>query len=294
MGTSPLHLHFTVHTSLARQNAYSSPPPPSPCLLLPSPSLHLSSLSSFSLKQCNQGCHNFHNQPCAGNGFSTSPAFVASSCVSTSIWMSRTDAAKPPPLVPVKFSNGATNASLPLRQQRAPSPSPAARRSPRRTTPRTATRTAAASSSSTSLALGAPTQRLVQSLQSATVSTSFSASTCERPPWCQIRAAALDRPQAYACTLPALTNAALLGKPLAVRVKWPQDTTVQYLAELAGRIPTNVTAVQTTNAISEATVSYSCVNRTCDCDGCTARRVDQMQGLQEADGGRTMPQRLQT
>ena len=74
-------------------------------------------------------------------------------------------------------------------------------------------------------------------------------------------------PQAFACTLPALTNAALLGKPLAVRVKWPQDTTVQYLAELAGRIPTNVTAVQTTNAISEATVSYSCVNRTCDLTG---------------------------
>ena len=32
----------------------------------------------------------------------------------------QTPAAKPPPLVPVKFSNGATNASRPLRQQRAP------------------------------------------------------------------------------------------------------------------------------------------------------------------------------
>ena len=74
-------------------------------------------------------------------------------------------------------------------------------------------------------------------------------------------------PQAYACTLPALTNAALLNTPLAVRVKWPQDTTVQYLAELAGRIPTNVTAPQTTNAVSEATVSYSCVDRTCNSTG---------------------------
>ena len=60
-----------------------------------------------------------------------------------------------PPLGPVKFSNGATNALLPLRLQRAPSPSLAVRRSPRRTTPRTATRTAATSSSYTSLALGA-------------------------------------------------------------------------------------------------------------------------------------------
>ena len=66
-----------------------------------------------------------------------------------------TNAAKPPPLGPVKFSNGATNASRPLRQQRAPSPSLAARRSPRRTTPRIATRTAASSSSYTSLALAA-------------------------------------------------------------------------------------------------------------------------------------------
>ena len=199
---------------------------------------------------CSFGCNNFHSQPCYGNGFQTNPAWK----ISDPRWADKC-------LIPTSSTTRAVAVAgcATVTQGGASN--------------RTSDCDARGGGNIAVRFFGAgcahstprPTITLGDGVGvDALLCTNVRATTVVPDPGCHD---AMNSPQAFACTLPALTNTALLGVPLAVRVKWLQNTTVRHLAELAGSTPTNVTAMRTTNAISEAAVSYSCVDRTCNPTG---------------------------
>ena len=83
-------------------------------------------------------------------------------------------------------------------------------------------------------------------------------------------------PQALMCTLPKITDSALLDVPMQVTARWDKNTTVRYLADFKFGNATSVTVARTTTALSEATVSYSCLHRECNAAG--TPRITRVQG----------------
>jgi hypothetical protein len=206
-------------------------------------------------QNCYRGCESFHNQPCTGNGYSTNPNFtpvknaynylypntvyVASNtdrwsdkCVASSSSTTRTVSVIGCSSQPT--SNMSTNCDWRGND----------------------TITLSAFGFGCTLSTPYPIVTIGDSL----MCTNVRVPSIVQDPSCANAAV----PQYLSCTLPSVPSS-MFGLPLAIRVKWVQNTKVSYLNKFAGgHAPANITALKTTNAKSEASISFSCLDRTCN------------------------------